>query len=306
MSTQEEKANVYLKLALCVGVMGLLLSGCLDTPDPHKCPWQAKQLKVIGELAAPECALVDPVAGEVYVSNMTPDPKAAGDAKYWGDDGKGSISLLTDGKLEKLHWVRSGNAATLHSPKGICVVNGQLWIADNHQVVVVDMATAKAVNVLEIPDAKFLNDMVSDSKHAYAADTATSRISRVGPGAMRHYKGPAGANGLAFREGKLYCVSWSEHEIYEIDLSGKAEAKPVGLAKEFANLDGIEALPDGSFLVSDQPNNRIVWVSRDFKETETIAKVNKPADFGIDLKRERLYVPCFVDNTVTVFSLKRK
>ena len=249
---------------------------------------------------------MNPATGKVYAGNMTLDPKAEGDAKYWGDDGTGSISLLTDSKLEKLHWAKSNKAATMHSPKGLCIVNGQLWIADNHQVVVVDIATTKPVNALDIPGAKFLNDMVSDGKYAYAADTSTSRISRVGPGALRHYKGPAGANGLAFRDGKLYCTSWSKHEIYEIDLSGKAEAKPVGLAKEFAGLDGIEALPDGSFLVSDQPNNRIVWVSADFKKAETIAKVNKPADFGIDIKRERLYVPCFADNTVTVFSLKRK
>ena len=272
-----------------------------------ECPWQSEQLGVIGGLEAPECALVDAATGKVYASNMTLDPKAKSDeAKYWGDDGTGSISLLTDSKIEKLHWAKSNKTATMHSPKGLCIVGGQLWIADNHQVVVVDIATGKPVEALEIPGAKFLTDMVSDGKYAYGADTATSRISRVGPGPMKHYKGPASANGLCFRDGKLYCSSWGKHDIYEIDLSGKEEAKPVGLADAFKGLDGIEALPDGSFLVSDQPNNRIVWVSADFKKTETIAKVNKPSDFGIDLKRGRLYVPCFVDNTITVFSLKRK
>ena len=290
-----------------VAVIGLLISGCLSASAAgQQCQWRAKQLKVIGGLEAPECAVVNPATGKVYASNMILDAKTEGDAKYWGDDGTGSISRLTDGKLEKLHWAKSNDAATLHSPKGLCIVNGQLWIADNHQVVVVDIATAKPVKAIDIPGAKFLNDMVSDGKHAYATDTATGRISRVGPGALRHYKGPASPNGLAFRDGKLYCASWAEHEIYEIDLSGKAEAKPVGLAKEFAGLDGIEALPDGSFLVTDQANNSIVWVSAEFKKVETIAKVNKPADFGIDIKRERLYVPCFVDNTVTVFEFVLK
>ena len=296
-----------IKRVLYIGAMGLLLvSGCLSTPNSHECQWRAQKLRVIGGLEAPECALVNPATGKIYASNMTPADDAEGDARYWGDDGTGSISLLTDRALEKLHWAKSNATATLHSPKGLCIVGGQLWIADNHQVVVVDIATGKPVKALDIPGAKFLNDMVSDGKYAYAADTATSRISRVGPGPIVHYKGPASANGLGFRDGKLYCSSWAEHEIYEIDLSGKGEAKPVGLAKEFAGLDGIEALPDGSFLVSDQPKNRIVWVSADFKKTETIAEVNQPADFGIDIKRQRLYVPCFVDSTVTVFSLKRK
>ena len=286
--------------------MGLLLSGCLSTPPEHLCQWQTEQLLIIKGLEAPECAVADPVTGKIYASNMTLDPNTEGDSKYWGDDGTGSISLLTDSKLETLHWAKSNNIATMHSPKGLCIVGGQLWAADNHQVVVVDIATAKPVKAVDIPGAKFLNDMVSDGKYAYTADTATGRITRVGPGVIQHYKGPASANGLGFRDGKLYCCSWGEHDIFEIDMSGKAEAKPVGLAKEFKGLDGIEALPDGSFLVSDQPNNRIAWVSADFKKTETIAKVNKPADFGIDLKRGRLYVPCFVDNTITVFSLKRK
>ena len=286
--------------------MGLMLSGCLGTPPEHVCQWQTQKLRVIGGLEAPECAVVHPATGKIYVSNMTVDPKAEGDAKFWGDDGTGSLSLLTDSKLEKLHWAKSNKIATMHSPKGLCIVGGQLWVADNHQVVVVDIATAKPVKAVDIPGAKFLNDMVSDGKYAYAADTATGRITRAGPGAIQHYKGPASANGLGFRDGKLYCSSWGEHDIFEVDMSGKEEAKSVGLAKAFKGLDGIEALPDGSFLVSDQPNHRIAWVSADFKKVETIAKVNTPADFGIDLKRGRLYVPCFVDSTITVFSLKRK
>ncbi|MDP6634145.1 MAG: hypothetical protein QGG42_04565 [Phycisphaerae bacterium] len=294
------------KLLLFTCALALSLSGCLNAHDRHECQWRTEKLRVIGGLKGPECALPNPLTGEIYASNMNYDPNAEGDAKYWGDDGTGSISLLTDSKLVKLHWAKSDSNATMDSPKGLCIVGKQLWIADNHQVVVVDIATGKPVKAIEVPGAKFLNDMASDGKYAYAADTSSGRISRVGPGPMKHYKGPASANGLGFRDGKLYCASWGEHDIFEIDLTGKEEAKPVGLASKFAGLDAVDALPDGSFLVSDQPNNRIVWVSADFKKTQTIAKVNKPADFGIDLKRHRLYVPCFVDNTVTVFSLKRK
>jgi hypothetical protein len=89
-------------------------------------------------------------------------------------------------------------------------------------------------------------------------------------------------------------------------MSGRKEARSVGLASKFKGLDAIEALPDGSFLVSDQPTSRIVWVSADFTKTEKLAEVHQPADFGIDLKRGRIYAPTFFDNTVTVFSLKRK
>ena len=123
-----------IKLVLSVGAMGLLLlSGCLSTTNPHECQWRTEQLRIIGGLEAPECALVNPATGDIYASNMTPAPNAEGDAKYWGDDGAGSISLLTDSKLEKLHWAKSNKTATMHSPKGLCIVGGQLWIADNHR-----------------------------------------------------------------------------------------------------------------------------------------------------------------------------
>ena len=39
--------------------------------------------------------------------------------------------------------------------------------------------------------------------------------------------------------------------IYEIDPAGVAEPIPFGLSSHFTNLDAIEVLPDGSFLVSD-------------------------------------------------------
>ena len=200
----------------------------------------------------------------------------------------------------------SGGTAKFHSPKGRCILRGQLWVADNHQLITVDLATGEAALALDLPGAKKLNDMATDGEYPYVSDTDTGRITRIAPDGPQHLKGPAGANGLEFRNGKLYCVSWSEHEIYEVDLTGKAEAIPMGLAGRFANLDGIEALPDGSFLVSDQPNDRIAWVSADGRAVETLLSISKPADLGLDTTRMRLYVPSFQGNSVTIFSLKRK
>ena len=133
MLTRKGRSNMKTRLLLSIGAMGLLLSGCLGTPPQHVCQWQMEKLQVIKGLEAPECAVVDPATGKIYASNMTLDPKAEGDAKFWGDDGTGSLSLLTDSKLEKLHWAKSNKTATMHSPKGLCIVGGQLWIADNHR-----------------------------------------------------------------------------------------------------------------------------------------------------------------------------
>jgi hypothetical protein len=292
---------------LALAAAASLVAGCGKAPQRQKCPWTATKIAVLGGFDGPECALADPATGTVYVGNMSPTPDVEGGAKYWGDDGTGFVSTMSpDGDMQSLRWGTSSPAATFHSPKGLCLVGRTLWAADNHRLVTVDTATAKAKLELDLPGAKKLNDMASDGTHAFVSDTETGRITRLGPDGPRHMKGPAGANGLAFRGGKLYCVSWSEHEVYEIDLSGAAEPKPLGLAKHFANLDGIEFLPDGSFLVSDQPNDRIAWVSAEGRTVETLAEVGRPADFGIDLARGRLYVPCFTDGTVTVFSLGKR
>ena len=292
---------------LALAAAASLLAGCTVAPDRPTCPWKVSKIAVLGGFDGPECALGDPKTGTVYVGNMSPTPKVEGGAKYWGDDGTGFVSTMSpDGKMVSVRWATSNPGATFHSPKGLCLVGKTLWAADNHQLITVDTATGKAKLELDLPGAKKLNDMASDGTHAFVADTETGRITRLGPGGPHHMKGPAGANGLAFRGGKLYCVSWTEHEVYEIDLTGAAEPKALGLAKHFANLDGIEFLPDGSFLVSDQPNDRIAWVSADCSTVETLVEVHAPADMGLDIARKRLYVPCFTDNTVTVFSLEKR
>jgi sugar lactone lactonase YvrE len=286
-------------------------AGCSKAPDSAPAPagagWQAAEIMVVKGFKAPECAAADAATGKVYVGNMVRDPELSGGKEYWSDDGNGFVSRMSpDGKVDELRWAISNDSVTFHSPKGLCISGGTLWTADNHQVVAVDLATGKPLRKINFPDAKLMNDMVADGERVYVSDTGTGRITRVAPGEPVRLKGPPGANGLAFRDGKLYCVSWGEHEIYEIDLAGKAEARAIGLAGEFANLDGIEALPDGSFLVSDQPNNRLARVSADFKTVETFVTVTTPADFGIDLERGRIYVPSYEEGTVTIFSLARK
>jgi DNA-binding beta-propeller fold protein YncE len=303
-------------VVVAASVVGLLVSSCSKPPaathapaasEGGTCPWKATKLHVLEGFSAPECATVDPATGVICVSNMVPDETAEGGAKYWGDDSNGYISRISaDGKTVTLKWAVSNDAATLHSPKGLCVSGDALWVADNHQLVEIDLTTGSVRRSIDVDGAKMLNDMAAEAGAVYAADTETGLIARMTRGTVSQVKGPKGANGLAFRNGELFCASWSEHEVYRIDLSGTKDAAPVAIADKVTNLDGLEFLPDGSCIVSDQPNNRICWVSADFKRVETLVKTQEPADMGLDLKRNRLYVPCFKDGTVTVFAFGPK
>src|SRR4051794_36854678 len=79
-------------------------------------------------LKVPESVLFDKNKNVLYVSNIDgKDP--------WGKDGKGSIGKVgTDGKIIAAVWVTNLNA-----PKGMGLLNDQLYVADIDNVVVIDI-----------------------------------------------------------------------------------------------------------------------------------------------------------------------
>ena len=82
--------------------------------------------------------------------------------------------------------------------------------------------------------------------------------------------------------------------------------EPFGFAEHFTNLDGIEVLDDGTFLVSDFKGNAIWLISADRQSVRRLIELDSPADIGLDRKRMRLYVPQFMKDRVAVYDLKRE
>jgi DNA-binding beta-propeller fold protein YncE len=250
----------------------------------------------------PESVVVDPESGMAYVSNMATSPES-----YWEDTGKGFISRLKpDGTIDRLRWVESTDAFVIHQPKGMAIQDGNLYVADNTRVLVFSIADGRPLSARKIAGAQQLNDMATDGKHVYVSDTGTGKILRLEPDSQ---DAPAvvgvieGVNGITFRQGQLFAVSWTLHEIFELSLTGEHEPKPFGLDRHFTNLDGIEPMPDGTFIVSDFTGNRVALVSADRKQVRTLSELTTPADIGIDRKGMRLYVPQLQADRVVVFSL---
>ena len=94
--------------------------------------------------------------------------------------------------------------------------------------------------------------------------------------------------------------------VYELDPSGDNPPVAFGLAEHFTNLDGIEVLDDGTFIVSDFKGNKVCSISADRKTVETLAELDSPADIGIDRSRNLLYVPQFMQNKAVIYKLNRK
>jgi DNA-binding beta-propeller fold protein YncE len=261
-----------------------------------------RHLFSIEGFSTPESVVIDPATGLGYVSNMATPPET-----YWEDTGKGFISRLRpDGTLDELRWVESTEAFVIHQPKGMAIHEGTLYVADNSRVLVLSLRDPRPPMALEVSGAQQLNDMATDGKHVYVSDTGTGRILRLdldGQGRHELIGQIEGINGITLRDGILFAASWTLHEIFEVSLTGAHAPKAFGLDHQFTNLDGIERMPDGSFIVSDFTGNKVAAVSADRQRVKTLYELTTPADIGIDWKRGRLYVPQLQSDRVVVLSL---
>lgn len=279
-------------------VLCLAAVGCASGPE-----WRAREISSIGKFDAPECAAVDPLSGAVYVSNIATARK-----EYWVDDGTGCISRLRPGGApQDLKWKDSTPDLPLNAPKGMCVVGASLYVADNTRVVCYPTTLDEPGRRIDIPGAKRLNDMATEGTAAFVSDTETGKIHRIDPkGGVGEMKGLPGANGITFFKGRLFGVSWTLHEVYELDPAGKEDPKPFGLAPLFLNLDGIEVLDDGTLVVSDFTAGKVFTIAPDRKTVREIISCRTPADIGLDRKLRLLYVPMLEANAVSAYRLEKK
>jgi hypothetical protein len=288
-------------LALCFSIV-FAFFGCSErrAAQTFKTPLTVEKLSVVENLDLPECLAVDPVGGKVYISNVVTPNKA-----YWVDDNNGFISLMgLDGNMEKLRWLESSSEMAINDPKGMCVLGKHLYFNDNDKLKRYSLNQPGKVDIIPLAGAKRLNDLATDGESIWVTDTETGTVFCVAPdGSSRTIQGPASINGITCHQGKLFAVSWDLHEIYELDPSGKKAPVPFGLAAHFTNLDAIERLDDGSFIVSDYNGNKICVVSKDRKTVRTLVELQSPADFGLDRKNGLLYVPEMLVNRATILKL---
>lgn len=262
---------------------------------------------MVTNLDVPECVVFDPAHNTVFVSNIS---SKQGD--YWSDDGKGFISRLDpDGAMKNLRWLDSTLEHSINAPKGMCVLNNWLYFTDNARLlrckIGKNIEPASAPEKVELPPTKKLNDLATDGKCVLVSDIELGKVFRSEPsGKFQELPSPKSVNGVTFHRGKIFAVSWELHEVYELDTAGKNPPKPFGLDSQFKNLDGIEVLDDGTFLVSDFTGNKVSTISPDRKTVQTLVEIESPADIGIDRKHGILYVPQLTKNQAVLFRLNRR
>ncbi len=264
--------------------------------------WSLELWTTVSGFDVPECTVSD-ASGNVYVSNIESAPD-----EYWTDDGKSYLSKIgADHKLEKQRWLDSSGQALMHAAKGMCILGGHLYFTDNTRLMRCDLASGQGLVVVADGFEK-ANDLATDGQSVWLSDTAAGKVYCIGTdGARREVPAPASVNGLTFDgAGQLFAVSWDLHDVYQLDAAGKNEPVAFGLADHFTNLDSIEVLADGSFLVSDFKGNKICTISADREVVTKLIDITTPADVGIDRGKQLLYVPSFLEGKVSVFKLRYK
>ena len=219
---------------------------------------QAHETKKITGLKMPESAIAAK-DGRVFVSEIG----------EFGKDGDGQITVIDKNGEAKVF------AQGLDDPKGLAIVDKDLYVADNHRVIKItpDGKTSVFAAAEAFPDApQFLNDLESDAAgNIYVSDSGDLK----GLGGAVYKINPQGKvttiingkqdarvlapNGLLMGKTPncIMVVDFVSGVLYRLDMKKNTL---IEVAKGFGGGDGIVKGKKGQFFVSDWKNGKVFSV----------------------------------------------
>lgn len=281
----------------------MLISACSDHTTPHT--WTLKEAWRTGDFAHPESVVYDPERSVYYISNIAGDPTEK--------NGQGFISIISeDGAMKNRQWVDG-----LHGPKGMALSGERLYVADIDGLIEVDVSTGEHKKY-PVADAQLLNDVTVDSDgNVYISDTFsdTIYILRAQGDSVEvwtHNTELEAPNGLYAAPEGLYVASWGplSGDDFATTMLGKIllvsydDQKVVPVFEErFGNLDGIEPVGDGHFLLSDWVAGKIFVVDSNGNVVSLAEPGQGSADFTYVEPMSMIIVPMMMDDEVIAYQV---
>lgn len=246
-----------------------------------------------GGFADPESVALSADRTFLYVSNVEGEGATR--------DGRGGIARLSlDGAMLERDW-----AVGLDAPKGMALRKGRLYVSNVTELVEIDAGSGELVARHEAPGAGFLNDVaLAPGGEVLVSDSAKARIYAWRDGRMeiwlqddllRSVNGllpEAGRLVVSTMQGKLLAVDWRSRGIEVI-------------AEGLGDGDGIAALGDGSYLVSEWPGRLFHVVAGRGSETLLDSREDNRYLNDILLVGDRLFVPNWKPGTVSAYRVRR-
>lgn len=266
-------------------------------------------IRITQGVSTPESVWHDLDADRYLVSNINGSPVDA--------DNNGFIMEVSpDGTVTREKFISGGaNQVKLDAPKGLGIFKGVLYVTDITVVRKFDSRTGAPKGEIPVSGATFLNDLaigpngkvyVSDSglkmENGNFASTGTDAvyvIEKDKPKIIAKSPELGQPNGLLVVAQGVLVNTFGSDELYRLDDKGvrhDVTKLPGG------GLDGITGTPDALY-VSSWKSSAIYKGKLGGPFEVLFAGLGGAADISLDVKRNRMIVPRFMDNAVEVYAL---
>ncbi|MBU1536438.1 ATP-binding protein [Myxococcota bacterium] len=277
-------------------MLGLSLIACTSKgkktkKTPEKAPtmvrvWDTKGFKV------PESVMYDPKSQLLFVSNIGGNPTQKNKNGFIA-----TVNLM--GVTQNPFWLTGLNA-----PKGMGILGETLYVTDIDRVIAINIPKAAIEKTWTVEGAKFLNDIaIGGDGSVFITDMMAKKIHIIKGGQLDtflvlQYDRP---NGL-FTTGSTLWVG-TALGLVKIDTRSKTITLEID---HKGGIDGLKALGDGGFLVSDWKGK--VEIIKKGKAPVVLSdtsheKINA-ADFEFIPQKNLIIVPTFFDNRIVAYQLR--
>lgn len=271
------------------------------------CDAAAAEPKLVFEvkgLEQPESVVQDPATGALYVSNIV--------GAVMQKDGNGYIAKLKrDGTIATKSWVKGLNA-----PTGLALHDRTLYVADVDELIEINVASGEIAKRYPAKGAIFLNDVaVGEDGTVYVSDTPMNTIWRLKDGTFEPWFANDvlnGPNGLLVQDGKLIVASFGKlpgegqkqelGSLLAVDIEKQA-VSTVGSNDKLGNLDGLQALQPGVYLVTDWAAGGLYRIDAKGKYDRLLKLGKGSADFVYFPDKKLALIPIMLSNSLVAYTL---
>ena len=252
-------------------------------------------------LDGPEAVRYDPDEDVYFISNFT----GGGSDR----DSSGFITKASpDGTVDSLRFMVGTEEYPLHAPRGMYITGDTLWAADVDGVHGFNRKTSEQVSFVDFTNFEpgFLNDIVQGSDgNLYVTDTGKPAVYLIQNGSAAIFKDSldAAPNGITLNPetGNLVLAPWGGVKSFHFFSPDGSESGTFAEANGGGNFDGIEFV-NGSLLAASQQDSSLHSLGNGQDEI-IILTPGRPADIGIDTKRNLVLVPYIALDKVDVWRL---